>query len=112
MKTIRETKVWGSGGVTVSFSKDFELAFSQASTAIFGSLATWPNGGSDVWPNGAVTDFWPGGGQVADRLVRKALRGTVFSTQFSNLTGYATWSVHRVARHLREQREPSIVGAP
>lgn len=111
VKTIRETKVWGTDGVTCSFAKDFELNFDQQANAVFGSSTqTWPNGGTDQWPGGDPDDFWPAGGQVDDTLVRKAVRGTVFSTQFSNMPGYATWSVHRVARHLREQREASIVG--
>ena len=51
---------------------------------------------------------WPSGGQISDVLVRHAVRGTVFSTQFANNPAAPTWSVHRVARHLREIREPSV----
>jgi hypothetical protein len=41
-------------------------------------------------------------------LVRYAARGVVFSTQFSNLPGQPSWSVHRVARHVREIRGASV----
>jgi hypothetical protein len=110
-KTIRESKVWGTDAVVCAFSKDFELSYQQTATAVFGSsLSEWPGGGGDEWPGGDATDFWPAGGQVDAALVRKAIRGTVFSTQFSNAPGYSTWSVHRVTRGLREQRESSIVG--
>lgn len=111
VKTIRETKVWGTDSVVCSFAKDFALSFEQQANAGFGSsLAEWPGGGTDEWPGGDSDDFWPAGGQVDAALVRKAIRGTVFSTQFSNATGYATWSVHRVTRNLREQRDASVVG--
>jgi len=51
---------------------------------------------------------WPGGGQISDVLVRRAVRGTVFSTQFQNHPAAPTWAIHRVARHLRETRGPSV----
>lgn len=51
---------------------------------------------------------WPGAGQINDILVQYATRGTVFSTQFSSNDANPTWAVHRVVRHLRETREPSI----
>ena len=51
---------------------------------------------------------WPGAGQINDINIQYATRGTVFSTQFSNNAANPTWAVHRVSRHLRETREPSI----
>jgi hypothetical protein len=45
---------------------------------------------------------------IDDALLRYATRGIVFSTQFSNSPLAPTWSVHRVARHLREIREASV----
>jgi hypothetical protein len=27
-----------------------------------------------------------------------------------NVSGYPSWSVHRVSKHLREKRVPSVVG--
>jgi len=111
VKTIRETKVWGTDTVVCAFAKDFELAYEHQSTASFGSSsAVWANGGVDQWPGGDLSDVWPAGGQVDVTLVRKAIRGVVFSTQFSNASGVSSWSVHRVVRHLRESRDPSVVG--
>lgn len=111
-KTIRETKIWGSGYLTAKFSKDFERSPVQTvGVALAGSSDTWGDGtGTDTWGDGTGADLWGGGGQISSALVRKAVRGTVFSTEFTNNAGAATWSVHRVGRHLREQRVPSVVG--
>jgi hypothetical protein len=107
-KTFRETKVWGSGAITVAFSTDFNEGQTANLSAVYGITTTWPTTGT--WAdwialNGGV---WPGGGQIDDRLVRRAVRGVVFSTQFSNNPTFPAWSVHRVVRHLRETREASI----
>jgi hypothetical protein len=42
-------------------------------------------------------------------MVRQAVQGTTFSTQFSNNAASKTWAVHRVARHLRETRGTSVL---
>lgn len=108
IKTVRESKLWGSGAATVSFSKDFEVAPAATDDAIFGGSSTWPTTGT--WADWIALNngVWPGGGQVNAVLIRKAVRGTVFSTQFADNAASASWSVHRVARHLREQRVPSV----
>jgi hypothetical protein len=82
----------GPAPCNVGFSTDFNPA----------RRGTWQDW---ITANGGV---WPGGGQVSDALVRRAMRGTVFSTQFSNAPNSPTWSVHRLSRHLRETREASI----
>ena len=47
--------------------------------------------------------------RVTDALARYATRGTLFSIQFSNNAQVSpAWSVHRVVRHIREIRVPSI----
>lgn len=107
-KTIRESKVWASGAITVSFSTDFQLTPLFNDTALFGVTTTWPTSGTWSTWIAANNGLWPGGGQINDVLVRRAVQGTTFSTQFANNAANPTWSVHRVARHLREQREPSI----
>lgn len=44
-----------------------------------------------------------------DMMVRYATRGTLFSIQFTSDPGtLASWSVHRIVRHLRDIREASI----
>jgi hypothetical protein len=113
VKTIRESKLWGVGSVTVNFSKDFERSAAQSGVAVFGASATdlWGSGaGPDTWGDGTGSDTWGGAGQVSATLVRRAIRGVVFSTEFVSVTGAPSWSIHRVARHLREKRVPSVVG--
>ena len=146
-KTLRETKVWGTGAIGISFAVDFDRPRTADIDLLFGKLGPWPTaswvyrdltarGGtyaelapkytnyatlkSDDPIAGGGTDFqtwnewlaqfdyrWPVT-QVGNLLVRRAVRGTLFSTQFQNTTLASSWSVHRVARHLREVREPSI----
>jgi len=108
--TLRETKVWGSGAVMVSFSVDFNQVQRANLDTVLGLLGTWPRDGDGTWNDWIALQAgkWPGGGQISDALVRYAVRGTVFSTQFSNSPQSESWSVHRVARHLREIREPSV----
>jgi len=50
----------------------------------------------------------PAPDHVTDALARYATRGTLFSIQFSNYPTVPSWSVHRIVRHLREVREPSV----
>jgi hypothetical protein len=108
-KTIRETKLWGSGAAIVSFAIDFDPVTREAIDTVFALKANWP--AADLWSDWqAELGFkWPQIDQVADTLVRRATRGTVFSTQFSSSPDSPVWSVHRVARHLREVRGPSVL---
>jgi len=101
-KTIRDTRLWGTGAATVSFSRDWLNTYSNSGTAFFGNTsATWPSSGTwSAWITlqGGV---WPGGGQVTDVLSRNGIQGITFSTQFSNNANSPTWSIHRVARTIR-----------
>jgi len=102
VKIVRETRIWGTGAISVAFSTDFRRTPISTGTVILGSSATWPSSGTwGTWITG-LGGVWPGGGQVSTSLVRQAVRGNMFSTKFSNSTSNPTWSVHRVARHLRE----------
>ena len=107
---LRETKVWGSGAVIVSLSVDFERGLRGNLDTVLGLSSKWPMNGDGTWDDWLALNGnkWPGAGQISDALVRYATRGTVFSTQFSNSPSSPSWSVHRVARHMRENREPSI----
>jgi hypothetical protein len=107
-KTLRETKAWGSGAVTVGFSTDYNSGITSSADALFSFSGTWPSSGTwGAWiaANGGV---WPGEGEVTNKLLRRAVRGTTFSTQFSSHPASPEWAMHRVARHLRETRMPSI----
>jgi hypothetical protein len=119
-KTIRETKLWGRGGATISFSADFHRNQNVAVDTHFGPVATSWTYGQLTARGGTYTDLnadygtytdlaanLPLESGVDDALVRYAIRGIVFSTQFSNSAHEPDWSVHRIARHLREIRQPS-----
>jgi hypothetical protein len=113
VKAIRESKLWGGGQVTLRLYVDYESVASaeQALTLTTGSSDTWGDGtGTDTWGDGTGTDLWgPSLGTIRPYLVRKAARGTVFSTQFRNTTLGKTFSIYRLAHHLRESRVPSTV---
>jgi hypothetical protein len=107
-KTMRQTKIWGTGAATVKFSTDFNDAPDQSVNVLFGSsTAVWPSSGTWATFILGLGGVWPGGGAVSSELVRKAVDGTVFSTQFLNNANDTGWAVHRVARHMRGQRIPS-----
>jgi hypothetical protein len=106
--TQREAKLWGTGAVSVCFSVDFELGQRGERTAVLGVGGVWPTTGTwDDWILG-LGGKWPGSRQPAVALARYALRGTVFSTEFESTSLSPVWSVHRLARHIRETREASV----
>jgi hypothetical protein len=109
-QTLREMKLWGSGAIDVAFSVDFNRTLLSPVATPLGFSIDWPVTGAGTWNDWLALNngLWPGAGQISDALVRRAVRGTVFSTQFSNNSASSTWSVHRVTRHLREVREPSV----
>jgi hypothetical protein len=102
VKVFPRTKVWVTGGLTTSLSRDYQRSSLQTGTLSLGGTDTWGDGtGTDTWGDGTGTDTWGGAGQVAAGTLRKTIRGTVLSTSFSNLAGTASWSVHRVTRYMR-----------
>lgn len=109
LKTIRETRVWGTGAMLVSFFTDFHTTQTTSGTVVLGSTtsATWPTSGTwGTWisGNGGV---WPGsGGQVSTSLIRQAVRGFTLSTKLQNSSILPSWSLHRVSRHLRDGATP------
>lgn len=115
VKTIRQSKLFGIGQVTVTISRDFQNTggVSTAVTLTGNSGDEWGDGTdvSDLWGDGSGTDLWAAGssGQPAGKLVRMAVRGAVFSTKFSNSTLNEAFSVQRLSHHLRERRLPSTV---
>jgi hypothetical protein len=108
LKTIREHKLWGTGQSTMSMYVDFKTTPQTQGTLVLGSSATWPSSGTwGAWISDN-DDVWPGGGQVSEGLVRTAIRGHQFSTEFSNSTS-AAWSLHRVAKHLRDGKTTFVM---
>jgi hypothetical protein len=102
VKFIRENRVWGTGAVIVNFYVDYRTAVTNYGTMILGSSALWPSSGTwGTWITG-LGGVWPGGGQVANGLIRNTVRGLVFSTKFQNSPSLPNWSVHRVAKHIKD----------
>jgi hypothetical protein len=121
VKTIRESKLWGTGNVVVSFSTDFYRNFRTATDARFGPAgSSWTYGeltargglystlASDFTTYAALTAKTTATSIIEDAMVRVAMRGMVFSTQFANSPNSPSWALHRVSRHLREVRAPSV----
>ncbi len=106
VKTIRESKGWGSGKFQIATSVDF-----QSGTGTLVNVdATDPTAtqwGGSTWGGGS----WDTPHGLNPFMVRRAVRGTVFSTSFVNSTLDQSWSVNRFAHHLREVRVPSVVHA-
>lgn len=124
IKTLREAKAWGDGTAIVAFSVDFNIDAQVHLPAPFrlGGLAWTYTRLTDR--GGSYGDLSAGYNTYADlsgnqplRAVvnvvplRYAVRGTVFSTEFSNgdASGSSFWALHRIVRHMREVREPSVV---
>lgn len=107
VKTIRESKLWGTGTMTVGIRRDFRFTPDQSEQVTLSSTAdTWGDGtGSDTWGGGDPSDLWGPAGVLGTAMMRSAVRGTVFSTEFSN-PGGAAWSVHRLTHELRGKRIP------
>lgn len=108
VKTIRESKLWGSGKCFFGISRDFRQGVGSLSLLDFTdpTATTW--GGSD-WGGGT----WSEEAGLIARLRRYAIRGAVFSTYLENTALDQPWAVHRCDHHLREQRVPSIrTGVP
>lgn len=79
-KTLTNTKIWGSGEVSVKIADDF------------GAL-------------GAAVTFDLGEGSVIDQhQLQRGQTATLFRHQ---LSGKAPWSVQRISRYLRESRVPA-----
>lgn len=109
VKTLRSCKVWGSGAVSMGIDADFaitaeepiELDMTGSTGSLFGGEGTF--GGEGVF------------GDVSQDLLPAYygddVRGTVFSTLFSNSTLDQDWSIHRADYQLREVRAPSTTVA-
>lgn len=102
VKFIRETRVWGTGALVVTLYTDYHTAATTFGTVVLGATTTWPSAGTwGAWISG-IGSVWPGGGQVTNALIRNTLRGQVYSTKLENSSALPSWSVHRVARHVKE----------
>ena len=110
-KTIRESKVWGSGNVRFSIADDFSSASNVEEVDFDASTDRWGDGGSDTWGDGTGTDTWTKAASSRAVLVRNSVRGTYVSVELysSNLaTSVSGWSVKQIVHHVRDNRVPSV----
>ena len=107
VKTVREFKVWGKGSLFFGVGRDFRSAEFSEEVDFTAGADTWGDGtGSDTWGDGTGSDTWGSGAVVLVQLVRRAVRGTVFSVTFEDVSG-AAWTVNRLAHHVREGEFPT-----
>ena len=114
VKRIRETKIWGSGAITMKHSKDFEQTFRTSHPVVMTPDLAWGDGtdATNLWGDGTDPEnLWPGGGQVTPALDRHAIRGTVFSMEIGNSVESGTWSMHRLDHHVADLRVPTVAKA-
>lgn len=115
-KTIRESKVWGTGAVRFGIADDFGTADNLKEVVFGGVVDKWSDGtnASDLWADGTnPSDLWANAAGTHAKLVRSAVRGTYLSIELyskSVISGEASpaWSVNRVVHHMRERRVPSV----
>ena len=115
-KTIRESKVWGTGIVRFGIADDFATAENLAEVDFGASVDKWSDGNnaSDTWGDGTnAADTWANSMGTHGKLVRTAIRGTylsieLYSQSVAGTTTSPAWSVNRVVHHMRERRVPSV----
>ncbi len=99
-KTIRESKVWGTGRVFYSLSSNFNEDFGDLVQLDFDDAAANP----DVWNIETWNNqFWADGATIGlgHDIDRTAQRGEVFSAYLQNSAINQQWSVHRLNHHYR-----------
>lgn len=114
-KTVRESKVWGTGTVRFGIADDFGTA-ENLEKVIFGSAPDkWSDGTtSDLWADGTnPNDLWANSVGTHAKLVRTSVRGTYLSIELYSQAVAGSdvspaWSVNRVVHHMRERRVPSV----
>lgn len=102
-KTIRETKVWGTGRIYLGVSKDF-AEDPGTLDRINMRNPNDDNWNETTWGGGV----WATATPRVPALRRRAVRGTVFSTYFYNSNRDEEWTISRLDHHLREKRIPSV----
>jgi hypothetical protein len=110
-KTIRESKLWGSGAPSVGIAKDYEVGTPALTAVPFGTSSTTPTWGGSFWGSTTWADGAVAVSSMQSGLVRNAVRGTVFSTYLYSNTLSQPWAIHRLAHHLREERIPSATSS-
>lgn len=115
-KTIRESKVWGTGIVRFGIADDFGTAENVAQVSFGAAPDKWADGNDpdDKWAGGDdPNDLWANSVGTHAKLVRTSVRGTYLSIElYSQAVAPGdvspAWSVNRVVHHMRERRVPSV----
>jgi hypothetical protein len=106
VKTIRASKVWGTGKVRMGLGHDFlEGSGTQDLLELVDiSTSVWE---SEKWESST----WAEPRALLQKQRRRATRGTTFSVYFANAILDQSWSIHRIDHLMREVRKPSTVNA-
>lgn len=106
MKTIRESKVWGTGSCFMGLSPDFQQDVGELRQLDMAdpTAVTWNVNNWNV-------NTWASPAPLNPVLSRFAVRGTVFSTYFNNTALDNDFAIHRLNHHVRSQRIPSVIQA-
>jgi hypothetical protein len=105
VKTIRESKIAGTGVVTVSIYRDFSTSPSFSREVQF-----TPDGA--LYDSGLLYDsgvLYGPSRIIKTKPLRRAVRGEVFAVGLSNDNLNKSFTVHRLVTHIREARVPSVV---
>jgi hypothetical protein len=102
VKTVRSSKLWGTGKVFAALAPDFEQGVGKLKALDFTDKAadTW---GGTTWGSGQ----WAQLKGLLPAHRRVAVRGTVLALYLTNSILNQGWSVHRVVHHLREIARPT-----
>ena len=111
-KSVRESKVWGTGKVRFGIAEDFNVATNAKTLDFNASTDKWGDGSAgDDWADGTdPDDLWVNAVGTRAVLVRTAVRGAYLSIEISDdgTAAPAAWSVNRIVHHIRERRVPSV----
>jgi hypothetical protein len=110
-KTVRESKVWGSGDIRFALNDDFSSSVQVKEVSLAGTFDKWQGneGGPDTWGDGTGSDTWGRPAANRPRLVRQGVRGAYVGIEIYNSSASpGAWRVSKVIHHLREQRIPSV----
>ena len=111
-KTVRESKVWGSGKIRFALNDDFGSSVQIKEVALTeGAFDKWADGNdaSDTWGDGTGPDKWGRPAANKPTLVRQGVRGAYVGIELYNSSSSpGAWRVSRVIHHVRDQRVPSV----
>jgi hypothetical protein len=104
-KVIRQTRVTGEGKVNLGIADDFQTSPTTTALDFTVSQPLWDTAvwDTDVW--GAITSY-------KTKLVRRAIKGKVFSLYLTNSISGQGFAVYRCDPELRGTKQPALsIGA-